>query len=221
MDYEWDFAVVLDNLPVLMRGVGVMLQLWLVSLSIGLALGFVVALGRMATAAPVRLLARGYVELFRNTPALIQLIWFYYAFPIIMGVQLTPFTAAVIGLSLNTSAYGAEIYRGGMQAVPRGQWEGARALGMTQAALLRRIILPQVLRMMLPAFTNRAIELAKTTSLASVLAVHELMYQGRLLSATYYRPMEILTAVALIYFVVIWPGSLLSAWLERRLARHG
>ncbi|MBR0667069.1 amino acid ABC transporter permease [Roseomonas hellenica] len=221
MAYEWDFAIVLENLPVLLRGLGVMLQLWLSALAFGLAAGFVIALGRMAAAAPLRLLARCYVELFRNTPALIQLIWFYYAFPIVIGVQLTPFAAAVIGLSLNTSAYAAEIFRGGMQAVPRGQWEGASALGMTHAAVLRRVVLPQVLRLMLPAFTNRAIELAKTTSLASVLAVQELMYQGRLLSATYYRPMEILTTVALIYFMVIWPGSLLSAWLERRLARHG
>jgi polar amino acid transport system permease protein len=89
---------------------------------------------------------------------------------------------------------------------------------MTRAMCLRRVIVPQVLKRMLPAFTNRAIELAKVTSLASVLAVHEVMYQGRLLSSTYYRPLEILTVVALVYFVLIWPGSWLSARLERRLA---
>ena len=99
-------------------------------------------------------------------------------------------------------------------------WEGARALGMRHSAILRRIILPQVFRRMLPAFTNRAIELAKVTSLASVLSVHELMYQGRLLSSTYYRPLEILTVVALVYFVIIYPGSFLSMQLERRFARR-
>ncbi|WP_426958938.1 amino acid ABC transporter permease [Muricoccus radiodurans] len=221
MEYEWDFAIVLENLPVLLRGIVVMLQLWLVSLAAGLAGGFLVSLARTAAGRVPRALSRAYVEVFRNTPALVQLIWFYYALPILTGIQLSPFAAAALGLSLNTSAYTAEIFRGGIQAVPRGQWEAAQALGMTGAQSLRRIVLPQVLRLMLPAFTNRAIELAKTTSLASVLSVHELMYQGRLLSSTYYRPMEILTTVALIYFVVIWPGSLLSATLERRLARRG
>lgn len=221
MEYEWDFAVVAENLPVLLRGLGVMLQLWLVALLAGVAVGFLVALGRLARAWPARFGARAYVEVFRNTPGLIQLVWFYYALPILLGVQLSPFAAAALGLSLNTSAYVAEIFRTGIQAVPRGQWEGAKALGMSRAQSMRRIVMPQVLRLMLPALTNRAIELGKTTSLASVLAVQELMYQGRLLSSTYYRPMEILTTVALIYFVVIWPGSFLSARLERRLQRRG
>ena len=124
----------------------------------------------------------------------------------------------MLGLTLNTSAYCAEIFRGGIQSIARGQWEGARALGMTYAMAMRRIVLPQVLKRMLPAFTNRGIELAKVTSLASVLAVHEVMYQGRLLSSTFYRPLEVLSVVAFIYFLLIYPGSYLSARLERRLA---
>lgn len=220
MGYEWDFAIVLENLPVLLAGIGVMLRLWVAALALGLALGFVVSLGRVADRGWLRIAARGWVELFRNTPALVQLVWLYYALPILTGLQLSPFGAALLGLGLNTSAYAAEIFRAGIQAVPRGQWEGAAAIGMSRAQAMRRIVLPQVLRLMLPAFTNRAIELAKTTSLASVLAVPELMYQGRLLSATYYRPMEILTVVAVVYFLVIWPGSLFSSCLERRLARH-
>jgi polar amino acid transport system permease protein len=220
MDYEWDFAIVIENLPVLLAGIEVTLRLWLAALACGLAMGFVVSLGRIARRRWVQVAARFYVELFRNTPGLVQLVWFYYALPILLGVQLSPFGAAWLGLSLNTSAYAAEIFRAGIQATPKGQWEGARAIGMTEAQAMRRIVLPQVFRTMLPAFTNRAIELGKTTSLASVLAVHELMYQGRLLSATYYRPMEILTVVAIIYFLVIWPGSLFSAWLERRMQRH-
>jgi polar amino acid transport system permease protein len=155
---------------------------------------------------------------FRNTPVLVQLIWFYYAFPIVLGHQLGPFAAAILGLTLNTSAYCAEIFRGGIQSIATSQWEGARALGMTYSMAMRRVVLPQVGKRMLPAFTNRAIELAKVTSLASILTVHELMYQGRLLSSTYYRPLEILTVVALIYFILIYPGSYLSARLERKLA---
>ena len=218
MDYTWDFKVVADNFHILLRGVGVTIELWAVAMMLGLALGLLVSLGPLSGRRWLRYPAIGYVEVFRNTPVLIQLIWFYYAFPIVLGQQLTPFVAAILALTLNTSAYCAEIFRSGIDSIARGQWEAAKALGMTWATALRRIILPQVGKRMLPAFTNRAIELAKVTSLASVLAVHETMYQGRLLSSTYYRPLEILTVVALVYFVLIYPGSWLSSRLERRLA---
>ena len=217
MDYTWDFEVVVRNFPVLLRGVVVTIELWVLAFPLGLALGLFVSLGRVSGKPWLNGPAIGFVEVFRNTPVLVQLIWFYYAFPIILGQQLGPFQAALLGLTLNTAAYCAEIFRGGIQAIVRGQWEGARALGMTYAMTLRRIVLPQVGKQMLPAFTNRGIELAKVTSLASVLTVHELMYQGRLLSSTYYRPLEILTVVAFIYFFLIYPGSYLSARLERRL----
>ncbi|HLX28400.1 MAG TPA: amino acid ABC transporter permease [Casimicrobiaceae bacterium] len=218
MKYTWDFAVVRDNFPLLLRGVSVTVELWLVAFALGLALGFAISLARVSRRPSLNALAIGYVEVFRNTPVLVQLIWFYYAFPIMLGAQLTPFVAAALALTLNTSAYCAEIFRGGIVSIARGQWEGAKAIGMTRAMTMRRIVLPQVMKRMLPAFTNRAIELAKVTSLASLLAVNEVMYEGRLLSSTYYRPLEILTVVALIYLVLIYPGSYLSARLERRLA---
>lgn len=221
MGYSLDFSLVLASWPVLLRGLVVTAALWAPSLAVGLATGLMLALARMAKSAWLRWPSLAVVELFRDTPVLIQLIWFFYAFPALIGVQLSPFLAASLALTLNTSAYCAEIFRGGIGSIARGQWEGAKALGMGRAAILRRIILPQVARRMLPAFTNRAIELAKVTSLASILSVHELMYQGRLLSATYYRPLEILTTVALVYFVIIYPGSFLSLRLERRLARRG
>jgi polar amino acid transport system permease protein len=182
-----------------------------------MACGLLVALARLSHILAVAACAMAWVELFRNVPALIQLIWFFYAFPILIDTQLTPFMAAFIGLSFNTSAYCAEIFRGGIQSVEMGQWEGAAALGLTRRAALRRVILPQAFQRMVPAFTNRAVELAKTSSLASVLAVHELMYQGRLLSSTFYRPLEILSVVALSYFVLIYPFSYASHRLEKRL----
>ena len=218
MDYTWDFEVVVRNFPVLLRGVVVTLELWAIAFPLGMVLGFVISLGRVSGKPWLNTPAIAYVEVFRNTPVLVQLIWFYYAFPIVLGHQLGPFAAAILGLTLNTSAYCAEIFRGGIQSIATSQWEGARALGMTYSMAMRRVVLPQVGKRMLPAFTNRGIELAKVTSLASILTVHELMYQGRLLSSTYYRPLEILTVVALIYFVLIYPGSYLSARLERRLA---
>ena len=218
MDYTWDFKVVIDNFPVLLRGVWLTVELWAVALILGLMLGLLISLGPVSGRRWLRIPAIGYVEVFRNTPVLVQLIWFYFAFPIVLGQQLSPITAAILALTLNTSAYCAEIFRAGIESIARGQWEAAKAIGMTRWMSLRRVILPQVGKRMLPAFTNRAIELAKVTSLASVLAVHEIMYQGRLLSSTYYRPLEILTVVALVYFVLIYPGSYLSARLERKLA---
>ena len=218
MKYVWDFAVVADNFPLLLRGLVVTIELWAIAFAIGLALGFAVSLARLSRRAWMNGPAIAFVEVFRNTPVLVQLIWFYYAFPIVLGQQLSPFTAAALALVLNTSAYCAEIFRGGIVSIARGQWEGAKAIGMTRSVTMRRIILPQVMRRMLPAFTNRGIELAKVTSLASLLAVQEVMYEGRLLSSTYYRPLEILTVVAVIYFVLIYPGSYLSYRLERRLA---
>ncbi|MBS0445854.1 MAG: amino acid ABC transporter permease [Proteobacteria bacterium] len=217
MDYQWDFGVMLTSLPVLLRGVGVMAQLWAGCFVAGLAAGLVVCLMRLSSHRLLAAIGTAWVELFRNVPALIQLIWAFYAFPVLIGAQLTPFAAAFLGIGLNTSAYCAEIYRAGIQSIERGQWEGAQALGMSRHLVLRRIILPQVLHRMIPAFTNRGIELAKVTSLASVLSVHELMYQGRLLSSTYYRPLEILSTVAIAYFVVIYPFSFASRRLERRL----
>lgn len=166
------------------------------------------------------ILTSAFVEVFRNTPVLIQLIWFYYAFPVLVGIQFSTFGAAALALTLYTAAYSTEIFRAGLQSIERGQWEGAKALGMPPGVMLRRIILPQVFRRMLPALTNRMIELAKVTSLASILTVNELMYQGRLLSSTWYRPVEIFTVVALLYFVLIWPGSYLAARLERRYRPH-
>ncbi|UYA61139.1 amino acid ABC transporter permease [Pectobacterium colocasium] len=216
MHYQWDFSLVWQNLPVLLKGLGVTLELWLLAGVLGTVLGLVLGLFRVFGKRWLSLPARLFVEIFRNTPVLIQLIWFYYAFPVLVGVQFSTFAAAALALTLYSAAYCTEIFRAGLQSIDHGQWEGAKALGMRQAVILRRVVLPQVLRNMLPALTNRMIELAKVTSLASILAVNELMYQGRLLSSTYYRPLEILTVVALLYFVLIWPGSYLAARLERR-----
>ncbi|BEP46360.1 amino acid ABC transporter permease [Variovorax paradoxus] len=218
MDFTWDFSAVLQHWPVLLKGVGVTAGLWAVAFPSAMAIGLLIALGARSKSRLVGAATRGYMELFRNIPILIQLVWFFYAFPILTGWQLTPYAAALLALSLNASAYCSEIFRGGIASLPAGQWEGARALGMRRVQVLRRVVLPQVLKRMLPAFTNRGIELAKNTSIASVIAVHELMYQGRALSAAYYRPLEILTAVAVVYFVLIYPGAYAASRLEKRLA---
>jgi polar amino acid transport system permease protein len=218
MDFSWDFTAVLQNYPALLKGVGMTALLWIIAFPASMAMGFAISLGARSKFQWLKSVARVFVEVFRNTPVLIQLIWFFYALPILTGYQLTPIVAALCGLVLNASAYCSEIFRGGLASIPNGQWEGARAIGMNHAQALRRVIVPQVIVKMLPAFTNRGIELAKNTSIASVIAVHELMYQGRALSATFYRPLEVLTTVALIYFVLIYPGAYWASRFEKRFA---
>lgn len=218
---EFDFREVFENFDLLARGAKLTVALWALAFAFGLAAGLPIGLARASRRRPVNWPATAWIEVFRNTPALVQLVWFYFAFPVLTGIQMPAFLAAALGLALNTSAYCAEIWRGGIQGIVRGQWEAGRALGMTGPTLLRRIILPQAIRRMVPAFTNRAIELAKVTSIASVITVHELMYEARLLSANTFRPLEVFTVIALVYFVVIYPATLLSYRLERRFAAKG
>lgn len=218
MDFSWDFTPVIQNYPALLKGVGMTALLWTIAFPTSMVIGFAISLGARSRIRWIKSITRVYVEVFRNTPVLIQLIWFFYAFPILTGHQLTPIVAALCGLVLNASAYCSEIFRGGLASIPNGQWEGARAIGMSHTQALRRVIVPQVIAKMLPAFTNRGIELAKNTSIASVIAVQELMYQGRSLSAAFYRPLEVLTTVALIYFVLIYPGAYWASRFEKRFA---
>lgn len=220
MQFSWDFGPVLQNYQVLLKGVAMTAFLWIIAFPVSMVVGFLVSLATGSHNKAVIAIGRSYVEVFRNTPVMIQLIWFFYAFPILTGHQLTPIVAALSGLVLNASAYCSEIFRGGIASIPKGQWEGGRSLGMSRQQLMKRVIVPQVFSRMLPAFTNRGIELAKNTSIASVISVQELMYQGRALSSAFYRPLEVLTAVGLIYFVLIYPGSYLASRLERRFAKR-
>ena len=219
MIYQPDFTDIIANIDLLARGAWLTVALWCVAFVFGLAAGLLLGMVRAAERGWLAWPAAAYVEVFRNTPVLVQLVWFYYAFPVLTGWQMSGFTAAALGLSLNTSAYCAEIFSGGISSIVRGQWEAGRALGMGYPALMRRIILPQAVRRMVPAFTNRAIELGKMTSIASVIAVHELMYEARLLSSNTFRPLEVFTVIAILYFAVIYPGTLVSYRLEARLGR--
>jgi polar amino acid transport system permease protein len=127
--------------------------------------------------------------------------------------------AAALGISLNSAAFSGEIFRGGIQSIEPGQWDGARALGMTRGQAMRRVILPQAVRRMLPALTNRAIEIFKMTTLASAIAYVELLQQGRLIASLNFNPIEAYTAVAILFFICLWPLVRLTYALERRLAR--
>jgi polar amino acid transport system permease protein len=216
MEYNWDFHTILLNWNVLGRGLLQTARLAMVCLVTGIALGLVVGAGRYSRNRLWHWPATAFVEVFRNTPALVQIMWFFFAFPIISPFDISAFSAAALALSLNTAAFSAEIFRGGIQSIHPSQWEAGTALGMTWLQTLRRVVLPQAVRRMIPAFTNRGIELIKMTSLASTIAFGEVLHEAKTLSAIHFNPIEAFTTVALLFFAIVYPLTLLMHRLELR-----
>lgn len=159
------------------------------------------------------------MEFFRNTPVLVQILWFYFALPMLVPFEISPLMAAALGISLNSAAFSAEIFRGGIQSIEPGQWEASRALGMTGLQAMRRIILPQAIRRMLPALTNRAIEIFKMSTLASAVAYVELLQQGKLIASLNFNPIETYTVIALAFFLFLYPLVRATYALERQMAK--
>jgi polar amino acid transport system substrate-binding protein len=203
-------------LPLLAKGAVTTVELSLISMSLAIALGLLLALMRLYGAWPVQALATVYVEFIRGSPLLIQLFFIFYGLPAV-GIKLDPFAAAVLGLALNYGAYEAEVYRAGIQAIPHAQMEAAFALGMTRWQALRFIIIPQALRVVLPPTTNDFIALLKDSSLVSVITMVELTrVYGQLAAMSYdYMGLGILTA--LMYVLIGLPFVRLSRWAEARL----
>ncbi|WP_341912343.1 amino acid ABC transporter permease [Ferrovibrio terrae] len=219
MNYQWNFASVFENADALLYGAVGTLRIFVICLVLGLSLGLVVGLARYARNRLFNWPATAFVEFFRNTPVLVQILWFYFALPMLVPFEISPLMAAALGISLNSAAFSAEIYRGGIQSIEPGQWEASRALGMTGLQAMRRIILPQALRRMLPALTNRAIEIFKMSTLASVVAYVELLQQGKLVASLNFNPIETYSVIALAFFVFLFPLVRATYALERRLAK--
>jgi len=219
MAYRWNFAPLLENTDVLLAGAVGTLRLFAICAVAGLGLGLVVGLMRHARSRWAYVPATAFVEFFRNTPVLVQILWFYYALPILLPFEVSPLAAAALGISLNSAAFSGEIYRGGIESIDRGQAEAARALGMTAAQAMRRVILPQALRRMLPSLTNRGIEIFKMTTLASAVAYAELLQQGKLLASLNFNPIETYTVIAVVFFLCLFPLVQATYALERRLGR--
>ena len=218
MHYEWDFSFLWQYRTIIAIGLGYTMLYALGTILAGLIIGFAVGIARLAESRIVNYPLIGYIEVFRCTPLLVQLIWFYYAFPVIIGLDIPAHVAAGMTLSLYTGAFYAEIIRGGVNSIERGQWDAARAIGMRRGQVMRRVILPQAVKRMIPPFMNQSITQLKNTSLVSTIAVSDLLYQGEIITATTYRPLEVYTSVAIIYFGVLFPLTLLAQLIERRLA---
>jgi len=216
--YQWAWNAVFNSAvgQLALTGLKYTLLVCGLSFAFGSAMGLLMAGLRMSHRFPFTQIAYVYIDFFRTTPALVQLIWVFYVLPILVGITLSPVASGVVALSLNAGAFFAEVFRGGIQSLPSGQWDAAVVLGYSRPATILRVILPQGLRRALPATANIFISLLKDSSLLSVIAVPELTYQAQTQAAQSFRPLELYTALAVAYFVLTYPLSLTSSWLERR-----
>jgi His/Glu/Gln/Arg/opine family amino acid ABC transporter permease subunit len=207
-----------EYLAPLLLGLAMTVFLTFVVIIASAVLAFLVALGRLSPTAYVHLPLDAYIAVARTTPLLLQLVYIYYVLPSI-GIVLPALAAAIIGLTFNYTAYISEVYRGGIKGVPRGQWDAAAALGMTNTLALRRIVLPQVIRLVTPALGNYLIALFKDTSLASIVSVQELLFKGQIISSRSFHYFTIYTLTGMLYFCVGYPSSLFVSYLEKITSR--
>lgn len=210
--YDWDFGVLWSYRRLLLIGLAYTLVFTVVCVVLGLAIGLITGLGRLSRNPWISAPIRAYIEVFRCTPVLVQLVWFYYALPVLTGLEISAVAAATLCLSLYGGAFYSEIVRGGIISIDNGQVEAARALGMTRMQLMRRIVLPQAFKRMVPPLMSQSIMQLKNTSLLSVLAVPDLLYQGQVIAHETYRPLELYTFIAVAYFAVLLPVTI---WAKR------
>ena len=219
--YEWDFSVIWQNYNLLLLGLLNTLKVTVVALSFGIPIGLVLALLRLSNKRWVSMLTGLFIEFFRSTPPLAQLFWIFFALPIIIDVEIDPYMASVLTFSIQSSAFFAEVFRAGIISMEKGQWEAGYAIGMKRRQVLKRVILPQAVKRMIPAFLERIIELMKTTTLVSTISYSDLLFQANAISQLTYRPLEVFTVAAAMYFMVLFPTSVAVRRLERRLAVSG
>lgn len=204
--------------PILKAGIYFTIPLTLITFTLGLILAFFVALARLSNIKPLVAIARFYVWIFRGTPLLVQIFILFFGLPS-LGVTLDPFPAAVIAFTLNKGAYSSEIIRAAILSIPKGQWEAASSIGMTRSQAMRRIIVPQAVRVSLPPLGNSFISLVKDTSLAATITVTEMFQKGQQIAAATYEPLWLYIEVAFIYLIFSTVLSYFQNYLEDRFGR--
>lgn len=217
---SFDVNMILRYYPELLGGAWVAVWITAVSLACASAVGAVVCLGRMQEYGAANRLATAYIDLFRSIPEIVLIIWVFYCLPLLFDVGIGRYGCAIIALSAYGGAYMAEIFRAGVQAVPRGQVEAAKALGIPVFHILRRVIVPPAIRRMMPALVNFLTELLKATSLLALIGVAELTYVASTLGSKTFAYMEFYTAIAVLYFAIIFPLSVYARRAERRRLRR-
>ncbi|WP_304855670.1 amino acid ABC transporter permease [uncultured Parasutterella sp.] len=216
MAVDLNLSIITDNLPLLLKGAGVTLEITALSVGLGLLIGMFVGVARLANNRLIRGLAAVYVDCIRGTPLLVQIFIVYFALPQLIGHRIDPFMAAVGACSINSGAYVAEIFRAGIQSIDKGQMEASRALGLSWFKAMRFVIMPQAFKRIIPPLGNEFIAMLKDSSLVSVIGFEELTRTGQLIISRTYASFEIWTAVAIIYLVMTIAISRLVALLEKR-----
>lgn len=218
MPYDWNFLIILKYLPQILDGGLHTLALAGASIAVAAPLGLFFGIVRHQRIPILFPLSVIYIDFFRTSVALVLIYWCYFALPVLLGIKLETFTAVTIAISLQASAYMAELVRAGLGSISRGQWEAGRALGMPGYVRMRYIILPQAARRMIPLFFLLMIEIVKTTTLAGVVTYPEIVYEAYRVATEIYRPIETFTFVGLLSFAFLFTAGRIAAWLERRFA---
>ena len=218
---EFDFSVITNHWGFLASGVAVTLLLAVLSGLTSLIVGFVVALARLYGPRWLKPIVVLYIDSMRAIPVLVVLVWTFFALPILTGLTMPPFVAALIGLTVHLAAYAAEIVRAGVESVRPGQTRAALALGMSRAQTMRRIVMPQAIVRTLPAFGSLLSVTIKDTAIASVIAVLELMRQSETLAGQSFQPIEVFSFAMLLYFLMLFPVTRSVDLIYRRVAHLG
>jgi polar amino acid transport system permease protein len=209
------FVILQRFLPEFLKGTAVTLELTAVGILLGFALGLTLALMRAYGSKPLRMIAIGFIELFRGTPLLVQLFLIYYGLPS-LGLTLSQSVSAYLALGFNSAAYQAEYIRGAIQSIGESQMTAGRAIGLSRWQTIRFIIMPQALRLVIPAWSNEPISLLKTSAVVFLIAVQDLMARGKRAASITYNPIGSYLAIAVIYLVMVFAMSALLKWLERK-----
>ncbi|MBV4419219.1 amino acid ABC transporter permease [Clostridium tyrobutyricum] len=212
-----DIDFIKNILPILLKGSVMTVELTVITIIFGSILGILLALLRLSNNLVLKYISSFYAWIFRGTPLLLQLFFFYYGLPFI-GIELTPFTAAIIGLALNCGAYMSEIIRGGIQSIDQGQFEAAKALGFSYTKTMKRIILPQTFKIIIPPVGNEFISILKDTSLVSTIAMVELMRSAQQIYATSFDPISVFLTAAVFYLIMTTVFTTAFGIIERRLS---
>jgi polar amino acid transport system permease protein len=219
-NYQFRWDIISGSLDFLLSGLQMTLFISATTLVLAMVGGLALALMDMSRFWPIRAVGLAFGEIIRNTPILVQLLWVYYVLPIVFGIGISSLGAILIGLSVYMASFISEVYRAGIQAVPKGHREAAQVLGLSAAQSFRRIVLPQAIRMTLPPLASNFVQLIKFSSLGAVISVSEITRRGMELSASTFRPLEIFTFIAVVYFFICWPLAMGIRIWEQRLSRR-
>mgnify|MGYP001265211498 FL=1 len=210
--FHW--YIISDNYDLLILGLLITLKYTLITSFLGITIGLAVAILQLRSLRAFQMAGYLFVEFFRNIPLLVWLLWSYYALPIFLGINISREMAGIIALSLYGASYYAEILRAGIQSLDSGQTDAAKALGMSTATAMRRIILPQAFRRMIPPLAGQTIIVMKNTTLLSIITIPDLLYQASYVASFTYRPMEIYTAIGIIFLIILIPSNYVARRLE-------